>query len=61
MYVLMKYSNVTSSDICRELNIDYPCYKAMLNGKQPCYGKWQKKIAKILDADREQLFKGVSE
>lgn len=57
MYTLMREKGITSSDICRELNIEYPCFKAMLNGKQNCFGKWQKKIAELLQTDRHQLFK----
>ena len=57
LYKLMRDNNVTSSDICRELNIDYPCFKAMLDGKQPCFSKWQTKIAQMLNVDKKILFK----
>ena len=56
IYSLMREQDVTSSDMCRALNIDYPCFKAMLDGKQPCFGKWRKKIAEVLNTDRTQLF-----
>lgn len=57
LYKTMKSKNVTTNQICRELNLAYPDFKAMLDGRQPCFNKWQKKIASILDVDRSELFK----
>ena len=59
MYRYMRLRDVTTSELCRELNIDYPCFKAMVDGKQPCYNKWQKKISEVLRIDRVELFGGV--
>ena len=56
IYKLMKEKGITTSQMCKALNVDYPCFKAMLDGKQPCYGKWQKKIAEVLNVDRRELF-----
>lgn len=49
LYTKMREKGVTTSQICKELNIDYPCFKAMIDGKQPCYGKWRKKINEMLE------------
>ncbi len=61
LYKIMREQNISSSDICRELNIDYPCWKAMLEGKQPCFSKWQTKIAEMLKTDKKILFKEMWE
>lgn len=57
LYATMKNKGVTTNQICRELNIEYPDFKAMLEGRQPCFNKWQKKIANVLEVDRVELFK----
>lgn len=57
LYMTMKRKNISSNKICKALNIEYPAYKAMLEGKSPCYNKRQTKIAEVLDVDRAELFK----
>lgn len=57
LYSTMKSKGVTTNQICRELNIEYPDFKAMLEGRQPCFNKWQKKIANMLGVERAELFK----
>lgn len=56
LYSKMREKGISTSEICRALNINYPCFKAMIDGKQPCYGKWQKILADILQTDRKELF-----
>jgi len=53
----MKVKGVTTSQLCKALNIGYCDFIAMCNGKSPCYNKWQRKIAEVLDTDREVLFR----
>lgn len=57
IYACMRYRNITSSDLCRVLNVAYPDLKATFDGKSPLYNKWQKKIAEVLCVDKEELFK----
>lgn len=57
LYATMKRKNISTNQICRELNIAYPDFKAMLEGRQPCFNKWQKKIANVLGVERAELFK----
>lgn len=57
LYSTMKCKNVSTNQICRELNIAYPDFKAMLEGRQPCFNKWQRKIANTLDVERAELFR----
>lgn len=57
IYALMHERGVSTSEICKKLNVNYMCFKAMLDGKQPCYKGWQKEIADILKVDRKELFK----
>lgn len=56
LYTKMREKDVSTSQICKALNIDYPCFKAMIDGKQPCYRKWKKTIADILQTDEEEIF-----
>lgn len=57
LYATMKRKNVSTNQMCKELNIAYPDFKAMLEGRQPCFNKWQKKIANVLGVERDELFK----
>ncbi len=57
LYDTMKRKNISTNQICRELNIAYPDFKAMLEGRQPCFNKWQRKIANTLGVERKELFK----
>ena len=59
LYASMKKHGITTSQLCKVLNISYPNFKAMLDGKSPCYNKWQKKIAEALNEDRNELFTGI--
>lgn len=56
LYSRMRDKGVTSSDLCRVLNVAYPDLKATFEGKSPLYNKWQKKIADTLNIDKEDLF-----
>lgn len=58
LYSLMREKGVTSSDLCRVLNVAYPDLQATFDGKSPLYNKWQKKIAETLGIDKDVLFKG---
>lgn len=57
LYSCMRSRFVSSSDLCRILNVEYPDLKATLDGKSPLYNKWQKKIADALNVDKKDLFK----
>lgn len=57
LYATMKRKNISTNQICRELNIAYPDFKAMLESRQPCFNKWQRKIANALEVDRTELFR----
>ena len=57
LYATMKRKNVSTNQMCRELNIVYPDFKAMIEGRQPCFNKWQKKIADTLGVERAELFR----
>lgn len=57
LYKELKHKGVSTNSLCKTLNIKYPNFIAMLEGKQPCYGKWQKKICETLGVERQYLFK----
>lgn len=57
IYALLHEKGVSTSEICKRLNVNYMCFKAMLDGKQPCYKGWRKEIADILKVDQKELFK----
>ena len=59
LYSKMREKGISTSAICKALNIDYPCFKAMLDQKQPCYGKWQKVIADMLGISKKELFEEI--
>lgn len=61
IFSVMRDKNVTSSDLCRTLNVAYPAFQATFDGKCPCYGSWQKKIAEALNVDKNELFKEFSQ
>lgn len=60
LYSLMREKGVTSSDLCKVLNVAYPDLRATFDGKSPLYNKWQKKIAEALRIDKDDLFKEVN-
>lgn len=57
MFTIMSKKGITSSRLCKVLNCDYPSFDLMIRGQRPCYGKWQKKIAEVLEVDRKELFR----
>ena len=57
MYTIMKAKGVTSSQVCRLLNMDYPNWVAVMDGRCPIYNKQQRKIAEMLGVDRDVLFR----
>ena len=56
LYSKMREKGVSASQICKVLNIHYQCFRAMALGKQPCYGKWRKVIADMLQTDKAEIF-----
>lgn len=61
LYKIMKDKGITTSQICKVLNVGYCDFKSMLEGKSPCYNKHQKKIAELLEVDRDILFREFKE
>lgn len=57
LFKAMKITDVTTTQLCKVLNCGYCDFKAMLDGKSPCYNKWQRKISETLGMEREELFK----
>ena len=56
MYALMKAKGISTNHMCKLIGVEYPAFLAALNGKQPFFGKWQKKVAEELGVDRFELF-----
>ena len=57
LFKAMKDKGVTTSQLCKALNCGYCDFKAVMDGKSPCWNKWQRKIAEALKMDRGELFK----
>ena len=61
MFTIMAKKGVTTSQICKLLNVSYPDFISATEGLHQFYGKWQKKIAELLEVDREELFREFKE
>lgn len=57
MFALMKKKGISTQQICKVLNVEYPDFIAAVNGQHPFYNKWQRKIAEALGTEREELLK----
>ena len=56
LYAKMREKGISTSQLCKALNVHYQCFIAMTEGRQPCYKGWKKIIAEILQTDKEELF-----
>ena len=56
LFSVMREKNITTSYLCKILNVNYKDFTATCEGKSPMYNKWQKKIAEALGVDRNELF-----
>ncbi len=56
LFSIMKDKGISTSYLCKEANIEYTDFVAMCKGKHPCYKKWKKRIADVLEADSKDLF-----
>lgn len=57
LFRVMHIKGVTTSQLCKVLNVGYRDFQSMCEGKSPCYRKWQKKICETLEVDHDIIFK----